>query len=153
MSVLSEHHKVLTDGVGKCSKPMWSGMGGDAGFCDADAYGEQTAEFIRREKALGRNTYVPALACPAHGGPEAGDFEESPTGKPLQPCCGRTQANCECPEPRAVTFYEWDALDREGRRPVFPRPPGPTREGSRNCESRSIASGGTREYCTCDRCF
>jgi len=28
-----------------------------------------------------------------------------------------------------------------------------TREGSRYCESGSLASGGTREYCTCDRCF
>lgn len=26
-------------------------------------------------------------------------------------------------------------------------------DGSRRCESGSIASGGNRSHCTCDRCF
>jgi len=30
---------------------------------------------------------------------------------------------------------------------------GPSREGSSACESGSIASGGTKEYCTCSYCF
>lgn len=30
---------------------------------------------------------------------------------------------------------------------------GPSHDGSRYCESGSIASGGTRAHCTCDRCF
>lgn len=30
---------------------------------------------------------------------------------------------------------------------------GPDREGSSMCQSGSIASGGTREYCSCDYCF
>lgn len=30
---------------------------------------------------------------------------------------------------------------------------GPDREGSSMCESGSIASGGTKEYCSCDYCF
>lgn len=29
----------------------------------------------------------------------------------------------------------------------------PSFEGSRKCESGSIASGGDRWHCTCDRCF
>lgn len=32
-------------------------------------------------------------------------------------------------------------------------PHAPTRLGSPRCESGSVASGGTREYCTCDTCF
>ena len=30
---------------------------------------------------------------------------------------------------------------------------GPSHNGSRGCESGSIASGGHRSHCTCDRCF
>lgn len=30
---------------------------------------------------------------------------------------------------------------------------GPSHDGSRRCESGSIASGGTRAHCTCDACF
>lgn len=30
---------------------------------------------------------------------------------------------------------------------------GPRHEGSRSCESGSIASGGTKTHCTCDTCF
>lgn len=63
MATCSEHHKTLTDGVGKCSKPMWDGMGMPAGFCDSPAYGEQLEKKWR--------FYVPYLACPAHGGPSA----------------------------------------------------------------------------------
>lgn len=29
----------------------------------------------------------------------------------------------------------------------------PSHNGSRNCESGSIASGGTQSHCTCDICF
>lgn len=29
----------------------------------------------------------------------------------------------------------------------------PSHRGSVGCESGSIASGGTRSHCTCDRCF
>ena len=66
---LSECHRVLKDGVGKCSVPMWcNGM--PAGFCDAPAYGLQTNEAIYPH-------YVPALACPAHGGPREPSEEES----------------------------------------------------------------------------
>jgi hypothetical protein len=32
-------------------------------------------------------------------------------------------------------------------------PYGPSRNGSKYCESGSIASGGTREFCTCDVCY
>lgn len=30
---------------------------------------------------------------------------------------------------------------------------GPSHDGSRRCESGSIASGGTRSHCSCDACF
>jgi len=61
MASLSEHHKVLTDGVGKCSKPMWDGMGGPNGFCDEPAYGPQNP--------ILRDVYCAGLACQRHGGP------------------------------------------------------------------------------------
>lgn len=70
MAQLTKQHKeVDEDGVGKCSVPMWRG-GLPAGFCDKEAYGKQTA-FDRRYRANTGNTlYVPALACPKHGGPK-----------------------------------------------------------------------------------
>lgn len=77
MASISEHHRTLTNGVGKCSVPMWSG-GCPAGFCDAPAYGERPPSKEYRvawsgelKRMDGRyNGYVPALACPGHGGPE-----------------------------------------------------------------------------------
>ena len=64
MATLSEHHTTLTNGVGKCSVPMWCN-GLPAGFCDEPAYGTQTEEGKRRYPR-----YVPALACFGHGGPK-----------------------------------------------------------------------------------
>ena len=78
MSVLSEHHKELNaEGVGKCSVPMWSG-GGPAGFCDEPAYGMPLPREYIRDGYTGQRIYldsgydgyVPALACPCHGGPK-----------------------------------------------------------------------------------
>ncbi len=63
MRMMPYHHTLDENGVGKCSVPMWSG-GLPAGFCDEPAYGTQTVEGERRYPH-----YVPALACPAHGGP------------------------------------------------------------------------------------
>ncbi len=68
MSCISEHHVVLTNGVGKCSVPMWSNEM-PAGFCDEPAYGK----VINRDIYKG---YVPSLACPAHGGPTKQENEE-----------------------------------------------------------------------------
>jgi hypothetical protein len=74
MSRLSTHHEVLTNGVGKCSVPMWNPA--PAGFCDQPAFGPRPAgkthtrwdgyEYREDGRYAG---YVPALACPAHGGP------------------------------------------------------------------------------------
>jgi len=36
MARIQKHHKELTNGVGKCSVPMWRG-GLPAGFCDQPA--------------------------------------------------------------------------------------------------------------------
>ena len=62
MSHLSPNHVTLSDGVGKCSAPMWMG-GMPAGFCDRPAYG-------KRDKSSRYDGYVPGLACDWHGGPQ-----------------------------------------------------------------------------------
>ena len=73
----STKNKELTNGAGCCSVPMWMG-GMPAGFCDDPAYGERppgqtwyndaVKEVMRYDgKYAG---YVPALACPGHGGPK-----------------------------------------------------------------------------------
>ena len=76
---MSEHHEVLTDGVGKCSVPMWMG-GVPAGLCDEPAFGEQEKEQERHGKWLVNGNrgpgprwypgYCGGLACHRHGGPE-----------------------------------------------------------------------------------
>lgn len=76
-----KHHHELTNGVGKCSVPMWS-MGYPAGFCDLPAYGKRpdgqqfrvawSGELKRFDGKY--NGYVPGLACVAHGGPEPRHF-------------------------------------------------------------------------------
>lgn len=75
MARLSRYHQQLTDGVGKCSVPMWCN-GLPAGFCDEPAYGERPdCEQYRDSSGRLRRMdnrydgYVPALACPGHGGP------------------------------------------------------------------------------------
>lgn len=65
MARCGSSHKLLTDGVGKCSVPMWC-QGIPAGFCDEPAYGEPT-----KEGRVRYNHYVPFLACPGHGGPRS----------------------------------------------------------------------------------
>lgn len=77
MSSTSKHHHELTNGVGKCSVPMWMG-GMPCGFCDEPAYGKRpegkmyrngwTGEMMRWDGKY--NGYVPGLACVGHGGPE-----------------------------------------------------------------------------------
>lgn len=90
MANLCDHHRELNDGVGKCSVPMWmSGL--PAGFCDADAYGKRPECDTWRDNC-GRlrrydnryEGYVPALACPAHGGPERIDLESYPEDEELE---------------------------------------------------------------------
>lgn len=76
MSQLLDHHETLTDGVGKCSVPLFSN-GCPAGFCDAPAYGFRPNCEVLRHAAMGKevrmdgkyNGIVPGLACPRHGGP------------------------------------------------------------------------------------
>lgn len=76
MSRISEHHRQLKDGKGKCSVPMWTG-GLPAGFCDQDAFGEQTKEYLNHPRwQNGRHSpYAPGLACKEHGGPLCPGFE------------------------------------------------------------------------------
>lgn len=72
MGVLSLHHKELTDGVGKCSVPMWVGNA-PYGFCDELAYGEQEKAQKRYGYEQGGKwyqSYAPRLACYKHGGPK-----------------------------------------------------------------------------------
>ncbi len=77
MSRISIHHETLNEnGIGKCSVPMWQG-GLPSGFCDEPAYGFPTKSprifnygIMREQRLDGKyDGYVPALACPAHGGP------------------------------------------------------------------------------------
>ncbi len=80
MSRLSKHHRELTNGVGKCSAPMFSG-GCPHGFCDDRAYGERPESPMIYSAAHQRmvrtdnkyDGYVPGLACPGHGGPKLTD--------------------------------------------------------------------------------
>lgn len=73
MARLEKHHQELTNGVGKCSVPMWQ-CGIPSGFCDEPAYGKQTPRYLAGFKYLNPTFHAPAfasgLACPAHGGPE-----------------------------------------------------------------------------------
>ena len=73
MSCLSEHHKVLTDGVGKCSVPMWSADGCPAGFCDGPAYGMPEPHQDRY------GGYSSGLVCFEHGGPRLPMLRHRPT--------------------------------------------------------------------------
>lgn len=76
MAILSNHHRELdASWVGRCSVPMWAG-GCPAGFCDEPACGTrpESKMWRRHDGSLVRDDgkydgYVPALACPAHGGP------------------------------------------------------------------------------------
>lgn len=81
MSQTSKHHHQLTNGVGKCSVPMFQG-GCPSGFCDKPAYGERPkcetffnhAAGERQRLDLRYNGYVPGLACEDHGGPAPTHF-------------------------------------------------------------------------------
>ncbi len=64
MAVCCKHHLELTDGVGRCSVPIWMN-GLPAGFCDEVAYGEPT-----EEGRLKYADHIPGLACVHHGGPK-----------------------------------------------------------------------------------
>lgn len=73
MARLAPCHETLTDGVGRCSVPMWMG-GCPAGFCNEPAYGKQEPGQTRYgERTDGRwwPGYCSGLACYAHGGPES----------------------------------------------------------------------------------
>ena len=83
MGQCSLHHMELDEtGVGKCSVPMWMG-GCPAGFCDKAAYGKRP-DCQRYRDGLGHlkrmdgkyEGYIPGLACPGHGGPEAPSKED-----------------------------------------------------------------------------
>ena len=77
----NDHHHKLTDGKGKCSVPMWC-QGLPAGFCDKDAFGDQTKEYLSRfpkwNREYNRPAYAPGLACPSHGGPKCPGIEIEP---------------------------------------------------------------------------
>jgi hypothetical protein len=105
VSALLEHHRTLTHGVGKCSLPMWiDGM--PAGFCDAPAYGNPTTEGRQRtarwENGRAFPLYIPALACPAHGGPALRDVAH--LGDPCRGCgvAHDDVASGPCPSPTLV---------------------------------------------------
>lgn len=82
MARMSDHHQTLNEqGEGKCSVPLFS-QGTSAGFCDDPAYGKRPPDLGEHRDANGDvkrfdgkySGVVPALACPAHGGPEFRTF-------------------------------------------------------------------------------
>ena len=73
MARLTRKHKEIIHGRGKCSRPMWSGAGGPAGFCDKPAYGRPDWEGMLAWKRRDMG-HVPALACPGHGGPTLEEY-------------------------------------------------------------------------------
>lgn len=85
MARLSDNHRILTNGKGKCSVPMWCG-GMPSGFCDADAFGEYIPGPMFRDGWTGERRrldgkysgYVSGLACPNHGGPPCPGLEIEP---------------------------------------------------------------------------
>lgn len=70
MTLCNHHQELDASGRGKCSVPMWR-MGLPAGFCDAEAYGECPLQTQKQ-----RDFYIPALACPTHGGPASRVFKD-----------------------------------------------------------------------------
>ena len=82
MASTQKHHHEMTNGVGKCSVPMWTYPGVPAGFCDKPAYGKPTSCQQFRDGWTGEmkrmdgkfNGYVPGLACEGHGGPPPTHF-------------------------------------------------------------------------------
>ncbi len=67
-------------------------------------------------------------------------------------------------DPEFKTAYRdlWNAHQEYGKEATEPPPCptcakykgfGPSHNGSRHCESGSIASGGDKAHCTCDFCF
>ena len=80
-STSKHHHELDSDGVGKCSVPMWLG-GSPAGFCNEPAYGEPPKsrmvwhaprqQYVREDGRY--DGYVPGLACVCHGGPKSRVF-------------------------------------------------------------------------------
>ncbi len=72
MAAALEHHLKLVNGEGKCSKPMWDGYGGPAGFCDEPAFGPPGDNDRAGYWDDGRffRHYIPGLACYRHGGPK-----------------------------------------------------------------------------------
>lgn len=72
MACLFPWHKEMTNGVGKCSVPMWCNSM-PAGFCDELAYGiEEPGQTRYGDYKNGKfqAAYIPALACYEHGGPK-----------------------------------------------------------------------------------
>lgn len=109
MSQISKCHRELTNGVGKCSVPMWMN-GLPAGFCDAPAYGEQTA--------AGKHAYsgyVPALACPRHGGPPPPDVGVRASRLAL---AERVREACRVELRGALERMEWNEADSEATRMI-----------------------------------
>lgn len=79
---MTRHHEELTNGVGRCSVPMFVYPGTPAGFCDRPAHGVRPPGEEWRDAWTGEmkrldgryNGHVPGLACPAHGGPKEGEM-------------------------------------------------------------------------------
>lgn len=75
---IQEHEDAINGVLGRCSVPMWAN-GCPAGTCDSKAYGTRPPSRMWMNYGAGRmmredgryDGYVPGLACPTHGGPQA----------------------------------------------------------------------------------
>lgn len=65
--------------IGKCSVPMWSGLGTPSGSCCDPAFGKQTEEYTNPDRWHKHNikhkVTAMGLACPGHGGPKCPGIE------------------------------------------------------------------------------
>lgn len=74
---------------GRCTVPMFSGMGFPDGYCDKPANGPQLPEaLLRQQRSMQRAPYCPGHCCPDHGGPRDGEpivFQDGLTeqGRPM----------------------------------------------------------------------
>lgn len=109
---------------GKCRVPMFSGMGGPAGFCEKPAFGEYIEGQTFRDAWTGEvrrldgkwRGHVVGPCCPQHGGPEEVGprvFQDghSADGRPMWCAVYEDFENLQ-ESPAEFSIYAWKAVNR-----------------------------------------
>lgn len=94
--------------------------------------------------------------CSSCNAPEKGSWEYDASEEDWEFTSRPIEHHITCSDltAPAIDHITWDLLAQYGeKQPIIPRPFGPTLEGSRRCESGSLASGGNITYCTCSVCY